>query len=159
MHKRASVNILHQIPQKCHKNIEKYTNVLKTLEQDPNPHVDYDTPTPLPRSRHLLQHAILSPNALHNADNCRIRIHITNPHSVVYYGSDVSDDLEWVKRLFGPLLLNNSLLVERDMCYEVRNGRNGVHNRMRHMVEPFHVPPLNASIPRPSGLGHPSPAD
>ena len=38
----ANVNIIHENPLKCHKNIYKYTNVIKTLEQY-HTSVDYDS--------------------------------------------------------------------------------------------------------------------
>jgi len=88
----------------------------------------------------LLHHTILGSDALHNAENQWIWKHIRNPHCTLHFGSVVVNDLEWVWRLSDPLLLNNNLLVERDMSCIVRNGRRCDHNRMRYFVEPFHVP-------------------
>ena len=56
-------------------------------------------------------------------------------HCTVHSGSDVADDLVWVERVFGPLLLDKNLLVRRDRTRRgincvVRNGRRGVHNKM-----------------------------
>jgi len=72
--------------------------------------------------------------------------HIRMPHCTVQYSSDVVDDLVWVRRIYGPLLLNKNLLVRRDrtrmgISYVVRNGRRWVQDRMSYPNEPSHVPP------------------
>jgi len=64
------------------------------------------------------------------------------PHCTIHYGSDVQNNLEWVGKLSGPLLLNNNLLARRDMTYVIINGRRLVENRMRYTVEPSDVPLL-----------------
>ena len=104
------------------------------------------TPTPPLRSRHLLHHAPLGLAALHHAKNLWITKHIRMCHCTVHSGSDVADDLVWVWRMSGSLLLNKNLLVgryktRRSINCVVRNGRRGVHNRMWYSNEPSHVPP------------------
>ena len=98
-----------QIRQNVIKKLQKYKSyTVKTLLTW--------TPTPPPRRRHLLQHAPLGLYALHQAKNLLwITKHIRMPHCTVHYGSDVDDDLVWVRRMYSPLLLNNNLLVGRDM--------------------------------------------
>jgi len=100
--------------------------------------------------RDLLQNAPLGLDALHHAKNLWIIKHIKMPHCTVTSGYDVADDLVWVERMSGPLLLNNNLLVGRDrtrmgISCEVRNGRKGF-NRMWYSNEPSHVPPRMKKI-------------
>jgi len=52
------------------------------------------------------------------------------PYCTVHSDPDVVDDLVWVERMSGPLLLNNNLLIRRDRARRgiscvVRNGRRG----------------------------------
>jgi hypothetical protein len=114
--------------------------------------------SPPPRNRILLQHAILRLDALHNTDNERILKHIRNPHSTIHSAPDVLDDLEWVGNLSDPLLLNNNLIVRRDISCVLNNGRMVAHNRMGYTVEPFDVPPRIPTI-CPLGPPDPSPPD
>jgi len=98
-----------QIRQNVIKKLQKYKNHnAKTLLSW--------TPTPPPQSRHLLQRGPLGLYALYQAKNLLwITKHIRMSHCTVQSGSDVTDDLVWVGRMYGPLLLNNNLLVGRDM--------------------------------------------
>jgi len=59
---------------------------------------------------------------------------------MLHSGSHVADDREWIRRMTGPLLLNNNLLVDRSRSYVLRNGSRTDDKRMGYMVEPFHVP-------------------
>jgi len=59
---------------------------------------------------------------------------------MLHSASDVVDDLEWIGRMSGPLLLNNNLLVDRSRNIVVRNGRRVDDERMGYTVEPFNVP-------------------
>jgi len=123
--KSENVIRLQPNPSKCHKKPRKYHKTLLPW-----------THTPHPRSRHLLHHAPLGQDALHQTHNLLwIMKHNRMPHCTVHSGSDVVDDLVWVGRMSGPLLLNKNLLVRRDrtrrgLSCVVRNGRRGVHNRM-----------------------------
>ena len=104
------------------------------------------TPTPPLRSRHLLHHAPLGLDALHQANNLlRIMKHIRILHCTVHSDSDVADDLVWVRGLSGPLLLNNNLLVRRDrtrigISNVVMNGsrgfRKGCDTLKNHLMYP-----------------------
>jgi len=98
------------------------------------------TPTPPLRSRHLLKHAIIGPDALQNAEKKWIWKHMRNPHCTLHFDYDVVDDLEWVGRTSDPLLLNNNLLVYRSGNCVLKNGSRADHKRMGYTVEPFHVP-------------------
>jgi len=124
MSKSANVLRLHPYPTKCHKKTTTKVTMLHPLDSyssstEPASAPSCSTRTGCPAS----------------CENLWITKHIRMPHCTVHSGFDVVDDLVWVGRLSGPLLLNNNLLVGRDMtrmgisCV-VRNGRRGVHNRM-----------------------------
>jgi len=98
------------------------------------------THSPLSWNRLFLRHAILRPDALHNVGNKRIWKHIRMPHCTIHSISDVLDDLEWVGNLYDSPLLNNNLLVRRDMSCVLSNKRMLAHKWMRYTVEPFDVP-------------------
>jgi len=97
------------------------------------------TPSPPPRNRLLLHNYILWPNALHNADKERMCKHIRMRHSTIHSAPDVVNDLEWVGKLSGPLLLNNNLFVRRDMSCVLNNRRRLSEHRVRYTIEPFDV--------------------
>jgi len=104
------------------------------------------TPIPPPRSWHLVKHDIIGLEALENAAKEWIWNHLKNLYCMLHFASHVVVDLEWIERMYGPLLLNNNLLVGRDgtrmgISCVVRNDRRGVHNRMWYSIEPTHVPP------------------
>ena len=55
-------------------------------------------------------------------------------------GSDIADDLEWVGRMSGLLLIKNNLLVDRSGNYLLRNASRADDKRMSYFVEPCNVP-------------------
>jgi len=59
---------------------------------------------------------------------------------MLHSGSHDVDDLEWIGRMSGPLLLNNNLLVDRSGSSVLRNDNMGNDKRMGYTVEPSHVP-------------------
>jgi len=61
-------------------------------------------------------------------------------HNTIHSTPDVFNNHEWVGNLSSPLLLNNNLLVRRDMIYVLSNGRRLAEHRMRYTVKPFALP-------------------
>jgi len=49
---------------------------------------------------------------------------------MLHSGSHVADDLEWIERMFDPLMLNNNLLVDMSGIYILRNGSRADDKRM-----------------------------
>jgi len=59
---------------------------------------------------------------------------------MLYSVSHAADDLQWIGRKSGPLLLNENLLVDRYGNHVLKNGSRADDKRMRYTVEPSHVP-------------------
>ena len=49
---------------------------------------------------------------------------------MLHSDSHVVDDLQWIGRMSGPLLLNKNLLVDRSGNYILRNGSRADDKRM-----------------------------
>ena len=100
------------------------------------------TMTPRPPSGNLLmvKHAILGPEALQNAEEEWIWNHLWNLHRMLHSVSHAANDLQWIGRMSGPLLVDENILVERSRHDNVRLWSRVDDKWMGYTVEPPNVP-------------------
>ena len=97
------------------------------------------TPTPPPWNLLMVKNTILGPGALQNAEKEWIWNHMWNLHRMLHSVSHAADDLQWIKRLSGPLLVNKNILVDRSGKDNVGLWSRVDDKRMGYTVEPPNI--------------------
>lgn len=59
---------------------------------------------------------------------------------MLHSASDAADDMQWIRRMSGPLLVNKNILVHRSRHDNVRLWSRVDDERMGYTVEPPNVP-------------------
>jgi len=86
------------------------------------------------------QTAILGLKALQNAEEEWIRNHLWNLHRMLHSVSHTANDLQWIRRTSGPVLVNKNILVDRSLHDNVKLWSRVDDGRMGYTVEPPNVP-------------------
>jgi hypothetical protein len=83
----------------------------------------------------MVKHAIIGPEALQNVEDEWIWNHLWNLYRMLHSASHAADDLQWIRRMFGPLLVNKNILVNKSQQDIVRLWSRIDDERMGYTVE------------------------
>jgi len=97
------------------------------------------TPRPPSWNRMLVKHAIIGTEALQNVEEEWIWNHLWDLHHMLHSASDAANDLRWIGRMAGPLLVNKNILVDRSRHDNGRLWSRVDDKRMGYTVEPPNV--------------------